>query len=96
MKPNEINEAIKAHLGIKSCERCNDPECAYNMTKDYSGDLNAMHEADGTLSGLHIVKYEMHLASATQLRGRSYAIFATAIQRAEAFLRAIGKWKEAE
>ncbi len=63
------------------------------MLPNYHGDLNAMREADGTLSGVALVKYEMHLASITQLRGRSHAIRATAAQRAEAFLRTVGKWK---
>ena len=84
-----MNEAIKAHLGIKSCQRCSDPECAYNMTKDYSGDLNACHEMEKSLpKDLNTwVDY---------LEWINYEPDATAMQRAEAFLRTVGKWKEAE
>jgi hypothetical protein len=58
---------------------------------DYCNDLNAMHEA------------EKSLGSAEQ--GRNYMDFlddgngghtATARQRAEAFLRTLGKWEEAK
>lgn len=72
---------------------------------DYPSDLNAMHEAEKTLSEgqrddyvfwitelacfRHPVPHACH-SSAERLR----AIRATAAQRAEAFLRTLGKWKD--
>lgn len=75
---------------------------------NYTGDLNAMHEAEKMLSQKQIADYvfELHLhvpdADLTAYAGRMGeaapyffpAIHATARQRAEAFLRTIGKWKE--
>ena len=58
---------------------------------DYLSDLNAMHEAEKVLTPSQIAPYvdsceEMNEKWATPA-------FATAAQRAEAFLRAIGKWE---
>lgn len=67
---------------------------------DYLNDLNAMHEAEkissdnnqmkfrGELIDMMIPKYGFESACLL-------AIHATAAQRAEAFLRTIGKWEEA-
>jgi hypothetical protein len=57
---------------------------------DYLNDLNAMHEAEGTLnkeSGYHETGgYGLYLVAL------DHDVSATAAQRAEAFLRTIGKW----
>lgn len=56
---------------------------------DYLNDLNAMHEAEKTLYGMQCNKYAWGLGLT------NYTIaHATAAQRAEAFLRTIGKWEE--
>ena len=66
---------------------------------DYLNDLNAMHEAEMVLSrgehynqtggfGLYVQTLEKVLC------GRRHLIDATAAQRAEAFLRTIGKWED--
>lgn len=55
---------------------------------DYCSDLNAMHEAEETLTGATWADY-FHLL---QERGKASGVRATARQRAEAFLRALGKW----
>ena len=55
---------------------------------DYLRDLNAMHEAEMRLDDTSFDFYRMEL----QKSGRD--IRATAHQRAEALLRAIGKWKD--
>ncbi|MDB4403257.1 hypothetical protein N9204_00315 [bacterium] len=65
---------------------------------DYLHDLNAMHEAEKTLSFPEQVSYAEHL-SLICTKGMTpastrIAYFATAPQRAEAFLRTIGKWVE--
>jgi len=59
---------------------------------DYLNDLNAMHEAENTVIKPQRLWYQYCL----KLNGRSFdeSIGATASQRAEAFLRTIGKWKE--
>jgi hypothetical protein len=57
---------------------------------DYLNDLNAMHEAEKTLKiGDEWHGYYMHFVD-----GGGVKINATAAQRAEAFLRTIGKWKD--
>jgi len=68
---------------------------------DYPADLNAMHEAEKVLSAQVVhdsngercpsrkEKYDWELHRICQ----GSATFATAAQRAEAFLRVIGRWK---
>jgi len=72
---------------------------------DYTNDLNAMHEAWLILSnydkrefhinlGLLIEKYTKEWGDLLLLDQRSLIANATAAQRAEAFLRTVGKWKD--
>jgi hypothetical protein len=69
---------------------------------DYCNDLNAMHEAEKTLDGTNGGPESpdcLCYAYAHMLYGnlvpRSQQVFrATARQRAEAFLRVIGKWRD--
>jgi hypothetical protein len=61
---------------------------------DYLNDLNAMHEAETAFGNCEI---EWHKYAAILLRciePHRHAIHATAAQRAEAFLRTLGKWEE--
>ena len=58
---------------------------------DYCTDLNAMHEAEEFLSGNLWIGYVNDLAN---IEGNLFGIRATARQRAEAFLRTIGKWNQ--
>lgn len=68
---------------------------------DYCTDLNAMHEAEKWLTELNWFTYISELAQIVrfpkqpevQLR---QSIHATARQRAEAFLRTLGKWEEVQ
>jgi hypothetical protein len=96
MTDEQINVAIHAALGnaIK-CPRCSDPECAYNSVPNYCTDLNAMHEAEEVLlwnKGPGV--WECYR---NKLRGKygEDDIHTTARQRAEVFLRTLGKWEEA-
>jgi len=57
---------------------------------DYLNDLNAMHEAEQELNNVQRERYRTELVYSHA--GRD--VFATAAQRAEAFLRTIGKWEE--
>ena len=78
----------------------NDPDGDGELP-DYCNDLNAMHEAEETLQGMQRAECAVIL---NRVAGRDWPngigagcfahIHATARQRAEAFLRTIGKWKE--
>jgi hypothetical protein len=60
------------------------------FTPDYLNDLNAMHEAEKVLNNVQRERYRTELVY-------SHAggdVFATSAQRAEAFLRTIGKWED--
>jgi hypothetical protein len=57
---------------------------------EYCDDLNAMHEAEDELSGNQYMVYANILGA---VEGSLFGIRATARQRAEAFLRALGKWE---
>lgn len=59
---------------------------------DYCNDLNAMHKVEISLDANRQFTYWIKLA-AMQSDAR-FAIFATAAQRAEAYLKTIGKWNE--
>ena len=61
---------------------------------DWCNDLNAMHEAENCLSPIDRDHYIDYLR---EMFGDSWAFaLATARQRAEAFLRTLGKWEETE
>lgn len=100
MTDEQINAAIHDALNNPvGCPRCSDPECSYNQGLNYCADLNAMHEAEKVLVGhegnryggfcIYLTNYNLTLV------GLEAAIHATARQRAEAFLRTLGKWQEA-
>jgi hypothetical protein len=62
---------------------------------NYLNDLNAMHDAEKVLFGRNdwsACIYDEHINVATS----SWKWNATASQRAEAFLRTIGKWEESK
>ena len=66
---------------------------------DYPNDLNAMHEAEKTLSQYNRDTYGRKLACLKSSEGfddtsHFTSCHATASQRAEAFLRTIGRWIE--
>ena len=60
---------------------------------DYTQDLNAMHEAEKVLKGGMRSTYDAEL---TLICSRDYNFIweSTAAQRAEAFLRTVGKWED--
>ena len=58
----------------------------------YLNDLNAMHEAEKVLKREQIEIYCEHLNPKNH--GIWWGIHATAAQRAKAFVKTIGKWKE--
>ena len=60
--------------------------CTYPV--DYCNDLNAMHEAEKLLNEIQLFRYKSELEV---LCGLKFPFHATARQRAEAFLRTLGK-----
>ena len=63
---------------------------------NYSGDLNACFEMEKSLDAAQWASYWSFLEPLACMPNNTPIIFATAAQRAEAFLRTVGKWKEAE
>jgi hypothetical protein len=88
MTDDQINQAIAAHLGITR----------KTGIPDFSGDLNEMHEAEKTLFPYYATVYANKLARATKADYSDDTEYfcATARQRAEAFLRTLGKWEEVQ
>jgi hypothetical protein len=72
------------------------------LIPDYLNDLNAMHEAEKMLTQDQLIDYSRHLGKlvtihlpASRAAWMDFKLInSTASQRAEAFLRTIGKWKE--
>jgi hypothetical protein len=62
----------------------------WDIVPDYCNDLNAMHEAEQVLTNIQRERYRTELV----YRYAGGDIFATAAQRAEAFLRTLNLWKE--
>ncbi len=92
MNDNEINIAIAEACGWRPDKRglgWLSPHGYYAPEPDYLTDLNAMHSAEETLNSEQLDEYHV------QLIMKTYRIYrATARQRAEAFLRTLGKWKD--
>ena len=100
MTNNSINIAIAEACGWKHEFDGNyeDPEWYWippndpdgdGEPPDYCNDLNAMHEAEKVLIKKHYDSYEHRLGMTVNRPWH-----ATARQRAEAFLRTIGKWED--
>jgi len=111
MTPNKINKRIAIACGWSTrsgwkleFERWHeDPEhywiCPVTLDRceppDYYNDLNAMHEAERGMGNYQWWKFVSHLTDICG-GGTALGISATAPQRAEAFLRTIGKWEDGE
>lgn len=61
---------------------------------EFCNDLNAMHEAEKTLTNANMYVMEYHIKAI--VKGHGFYFHATARQRAEAFLRTLGKWEEVQ
>jgi hypothetical protein len=97
MTPNQQRVTIAKACGYteRLWNSLGKPNC---HLPDYLNDLNAMHEAEKT-AGFHNPdkgwEYRKNLFRV--VNGWDHKVFqATASQRAEAFLRTIGKWKGGE
>lgn len=96
---------------IEPCTCCDTVSRGYEPTPgahkkhipDYLNDLNAMHEAEKVLTNEQDLEYSCALEQVVEGRfvtnnseDMRRLRSATASQRAEAFLRTIGKWEEAK
>jgi hypothetical protein len=102
MKPEEQRIAIAEACGWRIendaagffCIAPNDPEIGCNMEciPDYLHDLNAMHEAEKIFDDALYCRYINELCDVT-IKGNNSMYMATAVQRAEAFLKTLNLWK---
>ena len=102
MTDAQINQAIAEACGIvgKSGEIYKTPDGWVGNCPQFCTDLNAMAEAEKTLTKEQVREYQCYMydmaceVSATQGKWMPYS--ATSRYRAEAFLRALGKWEEVQ
>lgn len=97
---NKVDELYGWEKGVS--HKCS---MTHALIPDYVSDLNAMHEAEKTLKDRSTYQTGgkgKYLAILSEVIGTSWdgtwmndfiVVTATARQRAEAFLRTIGKWK---
>lgn len=73
-----------------------EPIAESSSPPDYLNDLNAMHEAEKVLNKELFEVYYTNLCTSSNCLTLGVRAFtsATSQQRAEAFLRTIGKWKD--
>ena len=99
MTNEQINQRIAEACGwVPDCDGgiCWDQDGSPLITlPNYCNDLNAMHEAEKTLSQTNMFVIA-HWIEQIVNRNGGYYFHATARQRAEAFLRTLGKWEEAQ
>ena len=108
MNPEKQRIAIAEACGWKPDKRglgWLSPHGYYSPEPDYLNDLNAMHEAVSIFDYDQADQFEDHLCDICKRSNdekenpapwRFAVVNATATQRAEAFLRTIGKWEEAK
>ena len=107
MSPDSQRIAIAEACGIVSKDQWGPlyktPRGILRDCPDYLADLNAMHEAEDNLLGMNKAEFAVKLCRIVGrdwpngIAGGSFAhVNATAAQRAEAFLRTVGKWEEAQ
>ena len=109
MTDRKLNIIIARACGWKSKEETNGEPWLWQRTRkdkmiessleppDYCNDLNAMHEAEKLVTSDCNLTYANQLAKIVNANYSDDPCFfcATARQRAEAFLRTLGKWEEA-
>ena len=96
MTDDQINQSIAKACGWRKEDgvymwTINKIDCTCPELWDWCNDLNAMHDAEKHLPIKKIVTYFKKLEKLT-----SYWFMATARERAEAFLRTLGKWEEVQ
>jgi len=99
MTDEQINIAIAEVCGWKyEKNETHAPDGAFWWSKnpefpDYCNDLNAMHEAEKIFDNALYCRYIDELCTQA-IKGKNCMYLATAAQRAEAFLKTVGKWEE--
>lgn len=105
MTDNEINAAIAEACGwtnINSAGKAgrapNADYIGYEFIPDYCNDLNAMHNAEGLLSESQWQDFVDHLVNDWSSLPDPWkeVCHATAKEKAKAYLKTLGKWKEAQ
>ena len=96
MTDQQINQAIAKACGWRKEDgvymwTVNRIDCTCPELWDWCNDLNAMHDAEKYLPIKKILIYFKKLEKLN-----SYWFMATARERAEAFLKAMGKWEEVQ
>jgi hypothetical protein len=81
MTDEQINAAIARALNADE---------HWMIQKNYCADLNAMHEAEKMLTDTNMFVMAHHIERLVSAKGQHY-FHATARQRAEAFLKTLGK-----
>jgi hypothetical protein len=91
MTDEQINWAITEAIGADPHWKC---------AKDYCNDLNAIHEAEKVLSprdeGMYFLTLKQLVCDLIWHRDTCRNYRATARERAEAFLKTLGKWEEVQ
>lgn len=101
MTDEQINAAIAEAYGWKQKRNTwltpNGIQVFVTDVPNYCNDLNAMHEVEKTIFPHYASVYSNKLAKVTgaEMSDDTDYFCATARQRAEAFLRTLGKWEEA-
>ena len=98
MSPEAQRIAIAEACGIVSKDKWGSlyktPRGILRDCPDYLADLNAMHEAENVIIRADLLfEYGMHISTDHDYE---HLLRATAAQRAEAFLRTLGKWEDAK
>ena len=106
MTNEQINQRIAEACGWQNCVGGSGLVTRYKGTPsettvrvtlpDYLNDLNAMHKAENVLPAGKWTRYCQYLAEFGQGSVRFVSVHSNAAQRAEAFLRTIGKWEGAK
>jgi cytochrome c553 len=96
MTDEQINQSIAKACGIchvaKVVPMYKTPQGWVLDCPDYCSDLNAMHDAEKGLTDTNMFVMAHHIERLVSAKGQHY-FHATARQRAEAFLRTLGKWE---
>jgi len=98
MSDDEINVAVADAMGWRKEDgvyvwTANGIDCTCDELWGWANDLNAMHLAEKMLSVDQIAMYFWRLCDASK---KDNPFMAIARERAEAFLRTLGKWEEAQ
>jgi len=100
MTPEKQRIAIAEACGTMQWSYALPQKCVAASVPEYLNDLNAMHEAENNLEGMNKAEFAVQLCRVAGkdwpngIGGGSFThVHTTAAQRAEAFLRTIGKWE---